>query len=291
MNRSTRGLTSILTAGFAAIAILISCQKGDLGNRDTTALKVYLTDHPADFDQVLMNITNVEAKIDTGKSTCRDDRRGDRPGDFDHHGDDRDRRSDQYGFWKALDIKAGEYDVLSLRNGVDALIASATVQGTIRKLRITVSSLKVVKNGVTYPVVLNGETGNQLYVHMHERELHRSGDSSRVVVDFDIARSIVEINGAYYLRPAMKPFNDRNFAGLEGTVTPVDAKVVVTAYGPADTASAIPGPSGRYCIRGLEQGTYRLVFDSNNGYRDTTLLNINVTNGAKVKVPDVVLKK
>jgi hypothetical protein len=291
MNRQSKSLISILTAAFAAVAILISCQKGDLGNRDTTALKVYLTDHPADFEKVLMNITNVEAKIDTGKGTCRDDRRGDRPGDTDHHGDDRGRRSDEYGFWKALDIKAGEYDVLSLRNGVDALIASATVQGTIRKLRITVSALSVVKNGVTYPVVLDGETGNQLYVHMHERELHRSGDSSKVVVDFDLARSIVERNGAYYLRPAMKPFNDRNFAGLEGIVTPADAKVVVTAYGPSDTASAIPGPSGKYCIRGLEQGTYRLVFDSNNGYRDTTLQNIVVTNGSRIRVPEVVMKK
>ena len=290
MNRQTQSLISLLAASLSMVVIFISCQKGDIDNGDATALKVYLTDHPADFEKVLMTITNVEAKIDTGKGTCRDDRRGSRPGDFDHHGDDRGRRSDEYGFWKALDIKAGEYDVLSLRNGVDALIASATVQGTIRKLRITVSALSVVRNGVTYPVVLDGETGNQLYVHMHERELHRSGDSSKVVVDFDIARSILERNGAYYLRPAMKPFNDRNFAGLEGIVTPADAKVVVTAFGP-DTATAIPGPSGKYCIRGLEQGTYRLVFDSNNGYRDTTLQNIVVTNGSRIRVPEVVMKK
>jgi Domain of unknown function (DUF4382)/Carboxypeptidase regulatory-like domain len=291
MNKHLKNLMTGTFAFATAALAITACQKGDVRSNETTALKVYLTDHPADFDKVLVNITTVEAKIDTGKSTCRDDRHGSRPEAFDHHGDDHRSRKDEFGFWQTLSFTPGSYDLLTLRNGVDTLLATGTVTGTIRKIRMGVSSVTVVKNGVSYPVVLSADLQNYIYVHVHSKELDRGNDSSKVWVDFDVARSIVEQNGQYYLRPVLKPFNDRNFGGLEGSVTPTDAGVVVTAYGSTDTATAIPDNRGHYCIRGLDGGSYKLVFDANNGYIDTTINNVSVTAGRRTRVAAVVLKK
>ena len=291
MNNNLKALMTGTFAVAAAAITFVACQKGDVHNNETTALKVYLTDHPAEYDQVLVNITTVEAKIDTGKGTCKDDRHGSRPEAYDHHGDDHRSRKDAFGFWQTLSFKPGSYDLLTLRNGVDTLIATGTVTGTIRKIRIGVSSVTVVKNGVSYPVVLSADLQNFIYVHVHSKELDRGTDSSKVWVDFDVSRSIVEQNGKFYLRPVLKPFNDRNFGGLEGSVTPTEAGVVVTAYGSTDTASAIPDKRGNFCIRGLDGGNYKVVFDANNGYIDTTINNVAVAAGRKTRLATVVLKK
>lgn len=291
MKKNLKNLMTGTIAVAAAAIAFVACQKGDVQNNETTALKVYLTDHPADFDKVLVNITTVEAKIDTGKATCKDDKHGRRPEAFDHDGDDHRSRRDAFGFWQTLSFTPGSYDLLTLRNGVDTLLATGTVTGTIRKIRMGVSSVTVVKNGVSYPVILSADLQNYIYVHVHNKELDRGNDSSKVWVDFDVARSIVEQNGQYYLRPVLKPFNDRNFGGLEGSVTPTDAGVVVTAYGSTDTATAMPDKRGNYCIRGLDGGSYKLVFDANNGYIDTTINNVSVTAGRRTRVAAVVLKK
>jgi|688.fasta_scaffold459517_1 hypothetical protein len=276
---------------FFSAMVVVACQKGDFSRSESSSLKVYLTDHPAEYDQVLVQITAVEAKVDSARAHCKDDDHGDRPDHMDFDGDDHRSRSDEFGFWQTLDFKPGSYDLLTLRNGVDTLIGSGTINGTLRKVRISISSATVVKNGVSYPVILSGATPNYLYVRMHDRHMDRSSDSSKVCVDFDIARSIREINGKFYLNPVLKPFNDRNFAGLEGNVTPAEAGVLITAYNAADTATAIPDARGRYCIRGLEAGTYTILFDANNGYADQTLTGIQLTNGRRTKVADVVLKK
>ena len=291
MNKNLKALMTGTFAVATAALTFVACQKGDVRNNETSALKVYLTDHPADYDQVLVSITTVEAKIDTGKATCKDDRHGRRPEAFDHDGDDHRSRKDDFGFWQTLSFTPGSYDLLTLRNGVDTLLATGTVTGTIRKIRLGVNSVTVVKNGVSYPVVLDPAMQNYIYVHVHSKELDKSRDSSKIWVDFDVSRSIVEQNGKFYLRPVLKPFNDRNFGGLEGSVTPTDAGVVVTAYGSTDTATAIPDKRGNYCIRGLDGGNYKLVFDANNGYIDTTINNVVVTAGRKTRVAAVVLKK
>jgi hypothetical protein len=291
MSTKTMGILAgaAFFAAFLAMVGMTSCSKGDSYRQ--TNLQVYLTDHPAEFDNVLVNIVSVEAKVDSGRASCKDDRHGDRPERFDPDGDDHQRRSDDFGYWTPLSFSPGTYDVLALRNGIDTLLGTASFTGTLRKLRIGVSSVTVVKAGVSHPVVLDPALRNYLYVRVHDADMDHRSDSSRVWVDFDLARSIVEANGRFYLRPVLKPFNDRNFGGIAGLVTPQDAAAVVTAYGATDTATAIPDATGHYCIRGLDPGSYRLVFDGNNGYADRQVAAVSVVRGRKTRVEDVVLTK
>lgn len=276
-------LSAILMVAFSSV-ILVSCQKGT-STEGSKQLQVYLTDGPADYDAVNIEILTVEAKVDTNAAHCRNDHFG----DADHNRDDQ-KRGDEFGTWVNLNASPGVYNVLTLRNGIDTLLATGTVNGTVRKVRLTIGTNNtVVKNGVSYPLVISNETGNYLYVHLRNEHRRDSSAHTGVWIDFDISRSIVEENGVFYLKPHLRPFCDKNFAGLEGKVTPAEAKTVITVYNSTDTATAIPNPDGRFRVRGLSAGTYTVVYDASNGYKDTTITNVALTTGRSYRLPDVVL--
>lgn len=290
-----RQTLSILSASFAAIffvAILFSsCQKSGLHDSDTQQLSVYLTDHPAEFENVFVQINKVEAKIDTSNHRHKDDH-GDRPGNYDHDGDDHQKgRKDEYGQWQELSFRAGSYDLLTLRNGVDTLLATGTVTGTIRKIRLTVASVRVVKNGVTYPVELKLDQNNYIYIHVRKEHMRDSNGTKKLWLDFDVARSIKEVNGTFYLLPVLKPFHDLTSGQVSGTILPLDAKAIVKFYNNTDTAMAIPGREGRYKIRAMNEGVYNVLVTSANGYKDAILTNITVAKGRETKIPTITLIK
>ena len=276
--------SALFVLALFTILSLSSCQKNERSASGSTSLQVYLSDGPGIFDKVNIDVTAVEAKIDTSMGSRQDDRHGDDDDDRDDN-----RRHDEYGDWVSLSAKPGVYDVFTLRNGADTLLGTGNVTGTIRKIRITLgSNNSIVKAGVTYPLVLANETGNYLYVKVRSEHHHDSASQAKVWVDFDIARSIYEKNGVYYLKPVLKPFCDINFAAIEGKVLPAAAGAVVKAYNGSDTATAIPNSDGKFKIRGLQPGSYSVLFDGNNGYRDTTV-NVNVTVGREAHIADIIL--
>jgi hypothetical protein len=89
------------------------------------------------------------------------------------------------------------------------------------------------------------------------------------------------INGAYILKPYLKPFANHNTGIIEGKVRPVHSFGIIKAYNVTDTGYARPWDEGEFKIRGLDDGIYNLYIDGINGYQDTTLNNINVTRGRK----------
>ena len=292
-------LRKLLVAGsitlFALVAF-VACQKAETSKTSVSdqTLSVYLTDGPGKFDKVLVQINMVEVKLDTSKAHMHDDQYGDNNGMNgmkDDDGDDDHRGHDEFGQWDTLNIRPGSYDLLSLRNGIDTLLASGTINGTIRKIRITVGSVTVVKDGVSYPVNLLPGTNNYLYIRIHNEHHQDNGNNTKLWVDFDVARSVIEINGRYYLRPVLKPFCDNNFAEVEGVVLPAEAEATVRVYNATDTASAFPEKDGKYKVRGLKEGTYSITFLASNGYKDSTISNISVSKGKDTKVATVTLRK
>jgi hypothetical protein len=286
MNAILKIGSALLVMALFTIISFSSCQKNDKSASGTKGLQVYLSDGPGIFDKVNIDVTAVEAKIDTSMGHRNDDRHGDDDDDRDDN-----RRNDDYGFWVNLSAKPGVYDVFSLRNGADTLLGTGNVNGTIRKIRITLgNNNSLVVGGVTYPLVLANETGNFLYVKIREEHHHDSASQSKVWVDFDLARSIYEKNGTFYLKPVLKPFCDQKFASLEGKVLPAAAGVIVKAFIGKDTSTAIPNADGKFKIRGLQSGTYTVWFDANNGYKDTTV-NATVNVGRETRIPDITLNK
>lgn len=270
-----------------AVFIFDSCTKSEYSaSGSEEQLSVYLTDHPADFDKVLVQVTMVEVKLDTS-SHKNDDSYGDRDMDDDDHR----KGHDEFGYWDTLKVNPGTYDLLTLRNGVDTLLAQGTINGKARKIRITVGSVTVVKDSISYPVSLLPGAQNYLYIKLHDKHIQRSGNVQQLWLDFDVSRSIVEINGKYYLRPVLKPFCDKNSGELEGKVGPAEASAIVRVYNASDTATAIPDKKGEFRIRGLAEGDYSVLYDGSNGYQDTTISNVKITKGRDTRLQAVTLKK
>ncbi|PZF71881.1 DUF4382 domain-containing protein [Taibaiella soli] len=274
--------------------IAASCKKdssSDSMPAGSNNLSVYMTDGPAMFDAVYINIVSIDAKIDT--SSHKND---DHFGDDDHDGDDdnqHDGDHDRFGTWINLNFTPGVYNLLDLRNGVDTLIATASTTGTVRKIRIKIGDGSyIIKNGTQYPLTLINWDNNKNYVYTNLHDEDRDDDNPAHIgiwLDFDLGRSIIEKNGHYYLLPVLKPFCDRKSAQIEGKVLPMNAAAVIQAYNATDTAMAFPNADGYFKIRGLNTGTYNVLFHSTNGYIDTTIMNVSVSRGHETELRTVTL--
>jgi hypothetical protein len=292
---------SVTTYSFLLILLLAvaaaSCQKEESledPGQTTGTLSVYLTDGPGDFEKVLVQINSVEVKLDTSGHDDDDDRRSGNDDDINGHDDDDDddsRGFDEHGQWDTLRFVPGVYDLLTLRNGVDTLLAQGSFSGRVRKIRLAIGSVEVVVDGVTYPVQMRDPSRKYVYIKIEDDHIRRSGDDHRVWLDFDVSQSIVEENGIYYLRPVLKPFNDDNYARLEGKVGPSEAATIIRVYNATDTSSALPKEDGEFKIRGLKEGTYSVLFDASNGYKDTIINNVQLRRGRETELPDIQLKK
>ncbi len=271
--------------------IITACKKEDslVMPASSQRLSLYLTDDPSIYDSVFIDIKTVEVKVDSFENHKRDDHFGDNDNDR----DDDHKGRDEFGHWDTLQINSGVYNVSKLKNGIDTLIGTVTIKGTIRKIRITLGSNNSLRlAGISYPLNLLPGINDYLYVKinsMHHQEAV-FGQSS-LWIDFDISRSIVSRNGQYYLKPVLRPFCDKNFARIKGNVLPADAAPLVTVYNATDTANAIPHPNGDFKIRGLRDGVYTLLYKGSNGYRDTTLFNIQIQKNEEKNLPKIVLTK
>lgn len=284
--KSAASMAGLLLLSLAFTA----CQKGIHNGNDSTDFAVFLTDGPADYDAVNIDIKTVEVKVDT----CNGRKNDDKANSSDKDGDDNHRSRDEYGKWDTLDFNAGIYDVATLRNGIDTLLATGTVNGRIRKIRLSLgTSNTIVVNGVTHPLLtFLGDSSRYLYVKVEDAHRnHSNSGEEQVWIDFDINRSIIAYNGQYYLKPVIKPFCDKNFGTLIGKVLPEDAATVVNVFNGTDAASAVPEKNGFFKIRGLKPGTYTVTYDGSNGYTDTVLTNVIVTAGKPLTLAPVTLKK
>jgi len=275
----------LLFIGFAIS--FTACNKSDVPKTDT--FQVFLTDGPGDFQKVNIDIQKVEIKVDNDSMHKHEDRFGANDSDNDDHL----KNKDEFGEWIDLKFTPGIIDVLSLRNGVETKLGEAQIaKGTVRKIRITLgSNNSVVKDSVTYRLGLINSTNNYLYVKLfNEHRQKASSNDTKAWIDFDIAKSIVEINGAYFLKPVLRPFCDINFAAAQGKVLPGGIKATISfGDGAGFNAIAIPAPSGEFKIRGLKEGNYTITYAA-DGYITQTK-NVTVKKGELTKLAEVTLIK
>lgn len=275
-------------------AIVLSCQKetsfaGDGAIPPGQAkLSIYLTDGPYDFQQVLVDIQRIEVKIDTCLRNDDDDDHGN------HHGcnDDRDSLQSRCEIWDTLDIRAGVYDLLSLCNGVDTLLASGfVINGKIQRIKFTLgTSNSVMVDSVVYPLQL---LNNQNFIFVNIKREHfdsLTNNNLQLYLDFDVARSIKYRNGEYWLRPVLKPFGRHSTGEIEGKIRPVHSWGTLYAFNTTDTFYARPDHhEGKFKIRGLREGTYSLFIDGVNGYQDSTITGIVVRRSRDTELGTIQL--
>lgn len=168
--------------GFGLLSFT-SCNK-DKGNGQ---LRVEMTDAPADFTEVNVNITEVWAHYSgSGNSGSG---------------------------WVQLNANPGMYNLLDLQNDVTAVIADPTTipVGSITQVRLILGdgnyAVEVIDSvAVEYPLLLSSQDETGLKINLNSDI--QPNETIVVVLDFDAAASIVtQGNGGYRLKPVIKVEN------------------------------------------------------------------------------------
>jgi hypothetical protein len=283
MKISLKWLAAI--SGIGLLMVFLACNKeSNSGSASIPSgqskMSVYLMDGPFQYYKVLIDIRQVAIKIDTAMHQSDAD-------------DDREWDNDwKNSIWDTLQISPGIYDLLSLRNGVDTLLATGNYpSGKVLKVRITLGSDNTffTDSLTSYPLVVFGPNPYFDINVRREHVLDVSSNEFKVWLDFNLHKSIFFWSGTFYLKPYIIIFNDQTTGKVEGLVIPPGASPLVEAYNSTDTAYGVPNWSGGYLIRGMNPGTYSIAVMGHHGYNDTTLSNIVVEGGQTTKAPTATL--
>ena len=239
-----------------------SCKK----DKGYSRLTVYLTDAPAAYDAVHVDIIGVEIK-----ATADEGENG----------------------WQELPVNAGIYNLLDFTNGMDTLLSSVELPaGKISQLRLILGpNNSITENGSTIDLPLETPSGQTSGVKLNIHATLVEGVEYKIWIDFEAARSIVvNGNGDYILKPVLRTFTEATSGAIKGNVQPAAAQATVYAIAGADSLSAIPDAvTGDFLIRGVPQGIWRIDADGNNGYVDQSIPNISVTLGQLTVVDTITL--
>lgn len=245
------------------VFFFFSCTKRE----NTSQLIVKLTDSPGDYEKVNIDLQAVEVHSS----------------------------SNEIGGWVALNTNSGIYDLLTLTNGVESVIANdAYPSGRISQIRLVLgNNNSVVVSGVeeSLKVPSSAESGLKVLVNTDLVE----GITYSILLDFDAATSVVKngASGKYSLKPVIKAITKAQDGAIRGMVSPGELSVAVYALSGTDTMStsyAIAGESN-FFLGGLRAGTYTVSFDpgKSSSYMETSIENIDVTLGKVTMVKSVDL--
>jgi hypothetical protein len=243
--------------------ILFSCRKVTLPGNDKglATLTFRLTDAPAAYSKVNINIIGAQAIIN-------------------------DSIID-------LNVKAGVYNLLDFVNGKDTVIVDQQIpSGTLSQIRLILGGNNTIMSGtMSHDLTTPSAQQSGLKLNVHADFLQ--GIAYEYIIDFDAARSIVSTgSGKFILKPVLKVFTKAVSGTIQGIVFPAKTKPVVMAISSLkDTVSTLADTlSGKFLVRGLSTGTYKLSFLPVAPYRDTTLQNIIVNNGMITRLDTLKFK-
>jgi hypothetical protein len=252
---------AILTSIF-----VISCDKkndNDTNNSGKAKIDLMLTDAPAQYDAVLIDIQEVQL------------------------------HSENQGWVSVPLANPGVYNLLDFSNGMDTLLGSCEMEaGTISQVRLILgNNNSILVDGVAFPLTIPSGSTSGLKFNVHQEIV--AGYNYRFWIDFDAAHSIHRTgNGKYMLKPVIRMFAELSSGSVEGYVLPSAALPLVSLYNATDTLMAIPDSTGYYKIRGVAAGTYSVDFISQLDtlpYATQILLNIQVVNGETNQLDTITL--
>lgn len=161
---------------FTASVVFISCSKDN--NQGTSTLNVRLTDNPAAYEQVNVDVREVRVKF-SDDSLSNDG-------------------------WVTLTTYPGIYNLLALQNGIDTLLGTGVFPTqVVKEIRFVLGPNNTIKDaGVVYPLTIpsGSESGLKLKIN---KALHATLET--IIIDFDAALSVTkEGTGDYKLRPVLR---------------------------------------------------------------------------------------
>jgi hypothetical protein len=281
----------ILSISLAALFLSIlfyACSKDGMAGSSTVPtdkqnVSLYLTDAPAAFDKVLIDIQSVQALVDTCSKSNNNQGNG-------WFGNDYLNCS----VWDTLNISPGVYNLLNLQNGTDTLLTSSNLPtGNISFIKIQLGPIdSLVKDSVSYPLHLRDSSIILIDVRKCRWDEFKPR-SYRLWLDFDVEHSVVMLHdNQFYLDPVIRVFTLSSTGSVSGDVNPGGAlPAIISVYNGSDTAYAISGRNGQFEVRGLNPGTYSVFVNPSNGYADTTISGVTVSMGGNMALGNINLHK
>ncbi len=258
-------IITIMSATLAIVTIS-SCSKDDDDNTNSNAgeatVSFRLTDGPADYDAVYLDIQSVELTMSGSEPVV------------------------------LTPVRPGLYDVLKFRNGTDTLLMMAEIPtGTVQQMRLKLGpNSTIVVDGQSYP--LSTPSGQQSGIKLNLNQEFVAGNAYDVWIDFDAAKSILQTgNGQYKLKPVIRAYSSLTDGRIKGYVEPLHSLTTVYAVSGIDTFAAIPDPiNGYFRISGLPQATYDVWFDTDAPtLQDQMIPNVQVVYGTETNLGTITL--
>ncbi|HKI44827.1 MAG TPA: DUF4382 domain-containing protein, partial [Balneolales bacterium] len=255
---------AIVAIGVTACKNKITSSAGVNGN-----FQVALTDSPARFDSVMIDIQKVEVQ-----------------------------NVDSTNGWTVINDSSMTVNLLDLTNGTYKVLGEKQLStGTYPQIRLVLGPDNyVVKNGQRYSMTIPG--GQQSGIKINAAARIEPDVTYTLLLDFDSNRSIVTTGNSsnpYILKPVIRASNEATTGSISGIIQPAEAKPVIYGISNSDTlATALPDTSsGVFKIIGLNAGAYTLsiIPADTTMYRDTTLTNVNVSTGETQQLGTITLRQ
>jgi hypothetical protein len=235
--------------------ISVSCTK----STSKSTLSVQMTDAPATFNAVMIDLQGVEV-TGSGGSTIM------------------------------LNARPGIYNLLDFSNGVNTLIATGELDaGTISQVRLILGSNNTVTvDGVIYPLSTPSAMQSGLKCQVHRT--FEPGVSYTILLDFDAGQSIVvKGNGEYQLKPVIRTIDEATTGSVRGSITPTGVIASVTAESGGMMYSSVTATNGGFLVAGLPAGTYDMTFTPPLPRSPVMVTGIQVTTGVSTNLGIVAL--
>lgn len=271
--------TNMVIETFLAIAFALCCTLFVMCNKDnsvspapsTTAYNLYMTDAPADYQQVNVNITGAQVHSDVSG-------------------------------WVTLAIRPGIYNLLALTNGTDTLIANGQVAvGNVSQIRLMLdnSGNSVMVNGVFYP--LETPSADQSGLKLNVNSTLIKGVTYNMTIDFDAGRSVVQTGAnTYILKPVIRAVLTPASGQISGAILP---NTHITAVLAAPTQVTVgeneseddsdmtysATESGDFDLQGLAAGTYNVLIMPGPPFAIQTVSNVSVAQGQVTNIGTITL--
>lgn len=160
----------------AALAIATAGFLGCSEDNGTSYLNIRLTDAPTSLDEVWVDIEQVRVNF-------ADDSTG----------------------WQTINTQAGMYDLLTLQNGQDTLLATGQypMGSIVKEVRFILGDDNyVMSNGTRHELTIPSGSTSGLKIKVDKA---LNADLETLIIDFDAAASVRQENdGSYRLRPVLK---------------------------------------------------------------------------------------